>query len=111
MIEGGDAIRGDEQERFADGVEIAHLAASEQREAGEIGLGECLQRVLLPGVICTAVFLDFQRAVGLCQRDGCIEKDGEQIEQTERRLRRPSPKTASFPPEVVSERYLLGCNG
>ena len=48
VIEGGDAVRGDEQERFADGVEVAHLAASEQRQGGEIGLSECLQRNVLP---------------------------------------------------------------
>jgi hypothetical protein len=48
VIEGGDAVGGDEQERFADGVEVAHFAACEQREAGEVGLGECLQRDLLP---------------------------------------------------------------
>lgn len=54
MVEGGDAVRGDEQQGFADGVEVAHLAACEQREAGEIGLGECLQRVCRLGVDSTA---------------------------------------------------------
>jgi hypothetical protein len=46
VIEGGDAVRGDEQQRFADGIKVADLAACEQREAGEIGLGECLQKGL-----------------------------------------------------------------
>ena len=44
VIEGGDAIRGDEQEGFADSIEVADFAAREQRETGEIGLSECLQR-------------------------------------------------------------------
>ena len=44
VIEGGDAIGSDEQQMFADGVEVADFAAREQGKAGEIGLSECLQR-------------------------------------------------------------------
>jgi hypothetical protein len=44
VIEGGDAIGGDEQEMFADGVEVADFAAREQGKAREIGLSERLQR-------------------------------------------------------------------
>jgi hypothetical protein len=59
VVEGGDAVRGDEEERFADGIKVADFAAREQRKAGEIGLGECLQRELLPWsdyVIDTSIF-------------------------------------------------------
>jgi hypothetical protein len=48
VIEGGNAVRGDEQKRFVDGIEVAHLAAREQRNIAEIGLRECLQGSLLP---------------------------------------------------------------
>jgi hypothetical protein len=44
VIEGGDAIGGDEQKMFADGVEVADFAACEQGKAREIGLSERLQR-------------------------------------------------------------------
>jgi hypothetical protein len=50
VIEGGNAVCRDEQQRFADGVEVADFAACEQGKAREIGLGECLQRRLLPWV-------------------------------------------------------------
>jgi hypothetical protein len=43
MVKGGDAVGGDQQLRFANRIEIAHLAACKQREIREIGLRECLQ--------------------------------------------------------------------
>jgi hypothetical protein len=48
VIEGGDAIGRDEQQRLADSIEVADFAAREQRKIAQIGLRECVQGGLLP---------------------------------------------------------------
>ena len=62
VIKGRDAVRGDKQQRLADGVEVAHLAARVERQGGEIGFNECWQRgpleewlnsdSVFPGALC-----------------------------------------------------------
>src|ERR1700722_17428261 len=44
MVEGGDAIRGDQQQGISNRIEIAHLASSKQRNFAQIGCEQSCHR-------------------------------------------------------------------